>query len=304
MEKSKRVVGYARVSTEAQDITRQIELITAYCNDRNYHLIKIIQEKISGARKDRKSLNELLDVDDAVADMIIVSELSRLSREDDILSVLSTINELLKQGVDILFLDKQDRIYKAGTILSLYDIITLSVEAKASADERYKIAGRMQTGLRSKLAEFSNMFAGGTVPFGYKVIHNPDYKLNQTPKNLLVVDAKEAEAVKYLFQQLIDGNTIRQTVRVYNKLYPYKLSYSGICRIIRNTPNTKGRYTGDGENCTAKFPNCKSSRPKISTRLDKQMRENSLSSKQNAPKCSGGPTERFACFARVDAVFT
>lgn len=218
MEKSKRVVGYARVSTEAQDITRQIELITAYCSDRNYHLIKIIQEKISGARKDRKSLNELLDVDDAVADMIIVSELSRLSREDDILSVLSTINELLKQGVDILFLDKQDRIYKAGTILSLYDIITLSVEAKASADERYKIAGRMQTGLRSKLAEFSNMFAGGTVPFGYKVIHNPDYKLNQTPKNLLVVDAKEAEAVKYLFQQLIDGNTIRQTVRVYNKL--------------------------------------------------------------------------------------
>ena len=122
MEKSKRVVGYARVSTEAQDITRQIELITAYCSDRNYHLIKIIQEKISGARKDRKSLNELLDVDDAVADMIIVSELSRLSREDDILSVLSTINELLKQGVDILFLDKQDRIYKAGTILSLYDI--------------------------------------------------------------------------------------------------------------------------------------------------------------------------------------
>ena len=100
MEKSKRVVGYARVSTEAQDITRQIELITAYCSDRNYHLIKIIQEKISGARKDRKSLNELLDVDDAVADMIIVSELSRLSREDDILSVLSTINELLKQGVD------------------------------------------------------------------------------------------------------------------------------------------------------------------------------------------------------------
>lgn len=116
MEKSKRVVGYARVSTEAQDITRQVELITAYCTERNYHLIKIIQEKISGARKDRKSINELLEVDDTVADMIIVSELSRLSREDDILSVLSTINELLKQGVDILFLDKQDRIYKAGTV--------------------------------------------------------------------------------------------------------------------------------------------------------------------------------------------
>ena len=281
MEKSKRVVGYARVSTEAQDITRQIELITAYCNDRNYHLIKIIQEKISGARKDRKSLNELLEVDDTVADMIIVSELSRLSREDDILSVLSVINELLKQGVDILFLDKQDRIYKAGTVLSLYDIITLSVEAKASADERYKIAGRMRTGLRSKLAEFSNMFVGGAVPFGYKVIHNPDYKLNQTPKNLLVVDAKEAEAVKYLFQQLIDGNTIRQTVRVYNKLYPYKLSYSGICRIIRN-PKYKGEIYRRGK-LYGQIPELQIITPEDFDKANKQMRENSLF-QSNAPK--------------------
>lgn len=199
MEKSKRVVGYARVSTEAQDITRQIELITAYCSDRNYHLIKIIQEKISGARKDRKSLNELLDVDDAVADMIIVSELSPFIAWRWYFIRSFNDKRTFETRCRYSVLDKQDRIYKAGTILSLYDIITLSVEAKASADERYKIAGRMQTGLRSKLAEFSNMFAGGTVPFGYKVIHNPDYKLNQTPKNLLVVDAKEAEAVKYLF---------------------------------------------------------------------------------------------------------
>ena len=281
MEKSKRVVGYARVSTEAQDITRQVELITAYCTERNYRLIKIIQEKISGARKDRKSINELLEVDDTVADMIIVSELSRLSREDDILSVLSTINELLKQGVDILFLDKQDRIYKAGTVLSLYDIITLSVEAKASADERYKIAGRMQTGLRSKLSEFTNMFTGGTVPFGYKVIHNPDYKLNLTPKNLLVVDTQEAAAVKYLFQQLIDGNTIRQTVRVYNKLYPYKLSYSGICRIIRN-PKYKGEIYRRGK-LYGQIPELQIITPKDFDKANKQMRENSLF-QSNAPK--------------------
>ena len=299
MEKSKRVVGYARVSTEAQDITRQVELITAYCTERNYHLIKIIQEKISGARKDRKSINELLEVDDTVADMIIVSELSRLSREDDILSVLSTINELLKQGVDILFLDKQDRIYKAGTVLSLYDIITLSVEAKASADERYKIAGRMQTGLRSKLSEFTNMFTGGTVPFGYKVIHNPDYKLNLTPKNLLVVDAQEAEAVKYLFQQLIDGNTIRQTVRVYNKLYPYKLSYSGICRIIRN-PKYKGeiyrrgKLYGTNSRIANHYTRGFSTRP-----TNRCVKTNLFQS--NAPKYYN-PLKGLICFVLADAV--
>ena len=99
MDKSKRIVGYARVSTEGQDISRQIGLITSYCNERNYNLIKIIQETISGAKRDRKSMIELLEVDSSVADMVIVSELSRLSREDDIMSVLSQINDLLKQGL-------------------------------------------------------------------------------------------------------------------------------------------------------------------------------------------------------------
>ena len=51
MEKSKRIVGYARVSTETQDITRQIEMIKDCCRVRNYNLIKIIQEKISGAQR-------------------------------------------------------------------------------------------------------------------------------------------------------------------------------------------------------------------------------------------------------------
>ena len=281
MEKSKRVVGYARVSTEAQDITRQIELIKGYCSDRNYHLIKIIQEKISGARRDRKSLNELLEVDDAVADMIIVSELSRLSREDDILSVLSTINELLKQGVDILFLDKQDRIYKAGTVLSLYDIITLSVEAKASADERYKISGRMQTGLRAKLSVFTDMFTGGAVPFGYKVVPNSDYKINVTPKTLLVVDKKEAEAVKYLFRRLIDGHTIRQTVRTFNELYPYELSYAGICGIIHN-PKYKGEIYRRGK-LYGTIPEFQLVSPSDFDKANKQMRENEIFVSQ-APK--------------------
>ncbi len=177
MEKSKRVVGYARVSTEAQDITRQVELITAYCTERNYHLIKIIQEKISGARKDRKSINELLEVDDTVADMIIVSELSRLSREDDILSVLSTINELLKQGVDILFLDKQDRIYKAGTVLSLYDIITLFTRSFMAVLSEFFISNILTFRLKIQILNLSlrykvKQFISISANIFQKTIHN------------------------------------------------------------------------------------------------------------------------------------
>ena len=106
-------------------------------------------------------------------------------------------------------------------------------------------------------------------------------KLNQTPKNLLVVDAKEAEAVKYLFQQLIDGNTIRQTVRVYNKLYPYKLSYSGICRIIRN-PKYKREIYRRGK-LYGQIPELQIITPEDFDKANKQMRENSLF-QSNAPK--------------------
>lgn len=281
MEKPKRVVGYARVSTEAQDITRQIEMIKDCCKVRNYTLIKIIQEKISGAQRDRKSINDLLEVDRTIADMIIVSELSRLSREDDIMRVLSTINDLLQQGVDILFLDKPDRIYEAGTSLDLISIITLAVEARASADERYKIAGRMQTGLRTKLTEFSNMYTGGTVPFGYKVIPNPDYKLNVTPKNLLVVDEGEARAVKYLFQQLVDGNTIRKTVRVYNDLFPYKLTYAAIWNIIRN-PKYKGEIYRRGKRYGT-VPEFQIISPEDFDKANRQVQENDIF-QSHAPK--------------------
>ena len=182
--------------------------------------------------------------------------------------------------MSIFCLDKQDRIYKAGTILSLYDIITLSVEAKASADERYKIAGRMQTGLRSKLAEFSNMFAGGTVPFGYKVIHNPDYKLNQTPKPACR-RCQRSRSGKIPFQQLIDGNTIRQTVRVYNKLYLTN-SLIRASAALSAIPNTKGRYT-DGEKLYGQIPELQIITPEDFDKANKQMRENSLF-QSNAPK--------------------
>lgn len=281
MEKAKRVVGYARVSTETQDMTRQVALIRDYCAVHGCQLVKIIHEKVSGAKSGIKSLNELSDVDDGIADMIVVSELSRISRREDIMPVLNNINELLKQGVSIVFLDKPDRIYRAGESLSLIDIITLAVEAKASADERQKIAGRMQTGLRAKLSDFSCMFVGGTVPFGYKVVPNPDYKVNVTPKNLLVVDEGKAKAVRYLFRQLVEGKTIRKTVRVYNELFPYKLSYSGICRIIRN-PKYKGEIYRKGKLYNT-VPELRIVSPDDFEKANRQMRENEIFH-SNAPK--------------------
>ena len=156
----KKVVGYARVSTEKQDLERQKILIREYCADSGYELIKIISEKVSGAKKDRQSINELLDIDGSVADMVVVSELSRISRQKELMAVLNTINEILENGLDVLFLDDTTKIYSAYAELDMVDIITLTVKAHSAAEERDKITTRMKTGKLTKVSTNPYMYTG------------------------------------------------------------------------------------------------------------------------------------------------
>src|SRR5438309_578071 len=79
--------GYARVSTDGQSLTAQLaELKSASCE-------KIFQEKMSGARSDRKQLARLMDVL-AKGDVLVVTRLDRLARSTrDLLNLLGTIAE-------------------------------------------------------------------------------------------------------------------------------------------------------------------------------------------------------------------
>ena len=81
------IYGYARVSTDGQSLVAQIaELKTAKC-------AKIFQEKISGARSDRKQLTRLM-ASLAKGDILIVTRLDRLARSTrDLLNLLGTMAE-------------------------------------------------------------------------------------------------------------------------------------------------------------------------------------------------------------------
>src|SRR5712672_928903 len=81
------VYGYARVSTEGQSLTAQLaELKAARCQ-------KIFQEKVSGARSDRKQLTRLMAVL-AKGDILVVTRPDRLARSTrDLLNLLGTIAE-------------------------------------------------------------------------------------------------------------------------------------------------------------------------------------------------------------------
>ena len=81
------IYGYARVSTDGQSLTAQIaELKSVKCE-------KVFQEKISGARSDRKQLARPIAVL-AKEDVLVVTRLDRLARSTrDLLNLLGTIAE-------------------------------------------------------------------------------------------------------------------------------------------------------------------------------------------------------------------
>jgi DNA invertase Pin-like site-specific DNA recombinase len=91
MESDMAVYGYARVSTDGQSLAAQLaELKAAKCE-------KIFQEKISGARSDRKQLARLMALL-AKDDVLVVTRLDRLARSTrDLLNLLGTLGE---NGVD------------------------------------------------------------------------------------------------------------------------------------------------------------------------------------------------------------
>src|SRR6202140_3496974 len=87
MENIMTAYGYARVSTDGKSLKAQIaELKAAKCE-------KVFQEKVSGARSDRKQLARLMAVL-AKGDVLIVTRLDRLARSTrDLLNLLGALAE-------------------------------------------------------------------------------------------------------------------------------------------------------------------------------------------------------------------
>ena len=105
MEERTKVVIYARVSTSAQDYTRQITELRKYAKKQNFEIVKEFSEKISGGKKveERTAIKEMLDfVKVQKVDKVLIYECSRLSRRQ--LDFLSIIEQLTEQGVSLFIL--------------------------------------------------------------------------------------------------------------------------------------------------------------------------------------------------------
>ena len=131
------VFGYARVSTEAQNLDRQLDALEKYGVDMIYN------EKMSGTKKNRPELTKLLDRI-TEGDTVVVESLSRLGRSTkDLIELTETFQS---KGVNLVSLKESiDTNSPTGKLL-------FTLMSAIAQFERDVIADRTREGLKAARA--------------------------------------------------------------------------------------------------------------------------------------------------------
>lgn len=130
-------IGYARVSTQDQNLDRQLDnLMQAGCE-------RIFKEKMTGTKLHREELDRMLDTLRA-GDILVVDSFSRLSRSTK--DLLEMVERLTAMNVELISLkEKLDTTTATGKLM-------LTMLSALSQFERDLIAERTKDGLKAARA--------------------------------------------------------------------------------------------------------------------------------------------------------
>jgi DNA invertase Pin-like site-specific DNA recombinase len=170
------ILGYARVSTDAQDLTNQLDQLKAAGCER------VFKEKVSGATADRPQLKKLM-ASIGAGDVLIIPAVDRLSRDTTDLLVIA--RDLQKAGAGLRSI--AEPVVDTTSDFAELVLAMLGVSAKL---ERRRINDRTSRGRADAKAK--------GVKFGRK------------PK---LTPHQQREAIK---RRDVDGETLRSIGRSYN----------------------------------------------------------------------------------------
>lgn len=166
------LIGYARVSTQDQNLNRQIDSLKAIGCE------KIYQEKITGTKKNRPELEKLLD-NLRAGDIVIISELTRLSRSTK--DLFELVEQVHSKGADIKSLKESwlDTTTPQGRLMFTF-------MAGISQFERDLISQRTREGLEAARARGRK---GGRptkdkkkIDLALKMYQGKEYTINEITK--------------------------------------------------------------------------------------------------------------------------
>ena len=232
------IAAYLRVSTDRQadkgySLSEQEKRIKAYCNSKDWDLIKIYKDPgFSGSSLERPALQNLIEEIEAY-DIVLVNKLDRLSRsQKDTLYLIQDV--FAPHGCSFVSIEES---FDTSSALGIAMVGILSAFAQL---ERSQIKERMKMGKEGRKRK--GLWHGGYYnPIGY------DYKDGK----LYIND--EAEQVKLIFSMYLNGTPIRDITRFLQTHYTTRYSswnYAGTVRNILGNPiyiGMVGEYKGQHE---------------------------------------------------------
>lgn len=133
------LIGYARVSTEGQNLDRQIDMLVDYgVDERN-----IYKEKMTGTKADRIQLNDMID-NLKTNDVVVIADLTRVSRSTK--DLLMIVDKIKSKGASIKSIKDT---WLDTTSNNPYNDFLLTVMSGMAQLERDLISQRTKEGLKS-----------------------------------------------------------------------------------------------------------------------------------------------------------
>ena len=193
-----------RVSTKYQDFTPQEEDLKKYANELGYEVVDIISTKESGFRTiERKDgFRQVKEFFATHPDCrtLIITELSRLSRYDDVLIHCKTYFK--EHKIQLIVKDINFRLFDENGNYNYSSDITFNLFATIASSEMQQKKDRFQ---RAKTAlREEGYIVGGRPRYGYKIVEVAGKR-----KTLEIVE-KQAEQIRQVFDMYLKGKSIHK----------------------------------------------------------------------------------------------
>lgn len=231
-----RVTYYARVSTTRDEQTMSIENQESHFREmitrnKNWQYVEGYADRIRGENaENRVQFQRMIqDAFDGKFDLILTKEVSRFARNT--IDSLTYTRDLLKHGVGVFFMTDNICTIEPDSELRL------TIMSSIAQDEVRKLSERVKFGHR-KAIENGHVIGNSRI-FGY-----------DKDNSKLVINVKEAEMVKLIFETYATGNYgLRDLEKIlWDKGYRSRagklIHHNTIGGIIQN-PKYKGYYCGN-----------------------------------------------------------
>ncbi|MHC0456797.1 recombinase family protein [Clostridium perfringens] len=216
IEKRRKIIAiYCRVSTDEQaefgySIDEQKRLLEEWCKANDYIIYKCYSDRgISGKNiKDRPALKELLsDAKEGKFDMVISWKINRVSRKlEDVLKIVNLLEE------NNITFKSYSETFETDTPAGR---MQFQMMALIGEFERGTISQNIKMGMVAKAK--SGSWCGGRV-LGYDLVPNNSPEEEKKGKNKLEINEKEAEIVRFIFNEYSKGKGYKAITNQINKL--------------------------------------------------------------------------------------